>query len=100
MLDELVYFIGQSKVMHLKGLPTHAGNNYELKGIEAILANHKKSISILNEVVRRYRPHFKELQLSIGDTVRIIPVHSCLAANLANKYPLNSGEWITNNHHL
>jgi len=68
ILDELIHFIRNSQVLNLKGLLTHAGNNYELKGKDAILANHKKSIAILNEVARRYRSLFPNLQLSIGDT--------------------------------
>lgn len=67
-IDLIIEEIQSSPLLKMVGFLSHAGQTYNCRSAEEVLAIHKSEVELLNRLKKRYDPMFPDLILSIGDT--------------------------------
>lgn len=67
-IDRLLEEIKQHPHLNFIGFLTHAGNTYSARSKKEILNIHLRNLTLLSKLKHRYKSHFPEMIISIGDT--------------------------------
>jgi len=67
-IDSIIEIIKTAEHLYFKGFLAHAGHTYSAKSVSGIEDIYQTSISMLNELKRRYIDDFPKLIISYGDT--------------------------------
>jgi len=67
-IDSIIEIIKTAEHFQFKGFLAHAGHTYSAKSVSGIEDIYQTSISLLNELKRRYIDDFPKLIISYGDT--------------------------------
>ncbi|MFC2132689.1 hypothetical protein ACFLRG_02710 [Bacteroidota bacterium] len=67
-IDNLIKMSYNSSNLKFKGFLTHAGNTYNTVDKEEVISIHNNNLCIMNDLKKRYKPEWPEIQISIGDT--------------------------------
>ena len=68
MMDQILEGISESPMLRFKGFLTHSGHTYQAENKEAIQDIYKDTLIKLEFLKERYKPDWKDLILSVGDT--------------------------------
>lgn len=87
--------LSQDSLLNLDGKPSFGRIVINKNGEKKLLSprNYVSRLSQEHGILKVSQKNFQHFQ--VGDLVEIIPIHSCLTANLARKYLTTEGEEIT-----
>jgi D-serine deaminase-like pyridoxal phosphate-dependent protein len=87
--------LSQDSLLNIDGKPSYGRIEIKKNGEKKLLSprNYVSRLSQEHGILKVSQKNFQHFQ--VGDLVEIIPIHSCLTANLARKYLTTEGEEIT-----
>jgi D-serine deaminase-like pyridoxal phosphate-dependent protein len=68
IIDKILAISEVNDLLDFKGFLTHAGQTYNCRTRDEILAIHKKCINLLIPLKKRYKSKYPNLKISVGDT--------------------------------
>jgi len=87
--------LSQDSLLNIDGKPSYGRVVIKQNGKKKLLSprNYVSRLSQEHGILKVSQKNFQHFQ--VGDLIEIIPIHSCLTANLARKYITTEGEEIT-----
>jgi D-serine deaminase-like pyridoxal phosphate-dependent protein len=87
--------LSQDSLLNIDGKPSYGRIVIKQNGKKKLLSprNYVSRLSQEHGILKVSQKNFQHFQ--VGDLIEIIPIHSCLTANLARKYITTEGEEIT-----
>lgn len=67
-IEACMQVLSQAKRLRFRGFLAHSGHTYNLRGGHGLEKVHRETVERMQELKERFRPHFPEIQISLGDT--------------------------------